>query len=188
MQQQMISPDIRRRLQQHLSPGEELLWAGVPRQGLVLKPSDAVAIPFSLLWGGFAIFWEVAVWLDGAAGLFKLWGMPLVLIGLYLMAGRFFYDAWARRHIVYAVTSQRILILRGDKSYLLGVESWVERLDLVTLPKMTLHEKGDGSGTIVFGPLWTRAGSSPGFELSEQARAVYEVIRTAQQRARGGGA
>jgi hypothetical protein len=179
--QQLSSPDARWRVQQQLGPGESLLWAGVPRQGLALKPSDAVMIPFSLMWGGFAIFWETTVWVMDAPWFFRLWGVPFVVVGLYLIAGRFVYDAWVRGRTVYAVTNQRVVIVRDGRS------RSATSLDLATLPEMTLSEKRDGSGTIVFGPEWTGRGqaASPRFELIAQARSVHETIRAAQQRARG---
>src|SRR5207248_6281465 len=61
-----------------LDSGESLIWSGTPRQGILLRPSDAYMIPFSLLWGGFAIFWEASVLrLSGPnAGFMSIWGIP----------------------------------------------------------------------------------------------------------------
>ena len=58
-------------------------------------------IPFSLLWCGFAVFWEtMAMRMPGpffGPGLFfRLWGIPFVFVGLYFVFGRFFADALAR--------------------------------------------------------------------------------------------
>lgn len=77
-------------------------------------PQDALLIPFSLMWGGFAIFWEASVLSNQHARdgvLFPIWGVPFVLIGLYLIIGRFFVRRWALRNTVYALTNRRAVSL-----------------------------------------------------------------------------
>lgn len=179
-----LPEDIRRELE----AGEQVVWSGRPRQGLVLRGSDAVAIPFSLLWCGFAIFWELGVVTSNAPVFFILWGIPFVLVGLYMVIGRFFYDAHQRAHTFYAVTSERILIVSGMFS------RRVKSLSLSTLTDVSLTESRSGEGEIAFGPQngfpsflgssgWPGAQQqqSPRFELLANAKSVYEKIRAAQR-------
>ena len=90
----------------HLLAGEKVLWSGRPRQGLMLTPRDALMIPFSLVWGGFAIFWETAVVSSKASLFMALFGIPFVVIGLFLIFGRLPFDAWLRSRIHYALTDR----------------------------------------------------------------------------------
>jgi Bacterial PH domain len=179
-------------LQFPLDRGERQLWAGWPRRGLVLRPSDIFLIPFSCMWAGFAVFWELSVLHTRAAGFFALWGVPFVLVGLYITIGRFFVDAWRRARTAYAVTSERIIIMSG------GFSPTTKSLAMATLTDVTLSERPDGSGTITFGAdpfggtmyagaRWTGAPRVPSFEMIPDAHQVYDVIRQAQQALRATG-
>lgn len=175
-----------------LDPGERVVWSGRPRQGLVLRASDIVAIPFSLLWGGFAIVWE-AIALRSTFGsgprppgpiawLFPLWGVPFVLIGLNLMIGRFFVDAYRRRQTQYAVTDCRALIVTRGRT---------TRFDLRTIGQVDVQRHADGTGTVRFGPPnpfaanaavtpWGNAGGNA-FDHVADVDAAYGAIRQAQR-------
>jgi len=166
-----------------LERNERQLWAGAPRQGLVFRPSDALMIPFSVLWAGFAVIWEASALRGGAPGFFALWGIPFVLFGLYFTVGRFFGDAWRRTRTAYALTNERIIIRSATS---------MKSLNLRTLSDVTLTERADGSGTITFGPnpfppwmtggmQWPGIAQAPSFELIPSARQVYAQIRDAQR-------
>ena len=185
----MTDYQIESRVGKEIGSGERLLWSGRPRQGLVLRPADALLIPFSLMWGGFAIFWEAMVLRTGAPFFFKLWGIPFVLVGLYIMIGRFFTDARQRARTVYGVTNERIIIISGL------LKETVTSLNLRSLSNLSLSEGSDGRGTISLGPTspyawfassgWpgTRQQTPPALDGISNARAVYETIRHAQKAA-----
>jgi hypothetical protein len=189
-----MNHDAQMTIQQELDPGERLLWAGMPKQGTIFRGSDVFMIPFSLLWGGFAIFWEtMALQIPseepGAIGfVFPLFGIPFVLIGLYMIIGRFFYDAKKRAKTFYGLTDQRALIVSDlfSKS--------VKSLNLKTMSDVSLSEKPNGHGTIVFGQenqmmSMFMGGGFPGmvgsmtpkFELIENAKQVYNQLRAQQK-------
>ena len=174
-----------------LSSGENVLWSGQPRQGVIVRGSDAFMIPFSLMWGGFAIFWEFSVLTSNAPAFFVLWGIPFVLVGLYLIVGRFFFEAKQRTHTFYAVTNERILIVSGVFT------RKVKSLNFRTLSDLSLTEGKDNEGSISFGggsPFSSMFGGfsgwpgmeahmGPRFELIAGAKSVFEIIRGIQRAA-----
>jgi hypothetical protein len=176
----------KRLLDAQLSPGEQLLWWGEPRRGIVFRAADAYMIPFSILWTAFAVFWETGVLSSDAPILFKFWGVPFILVGLYMVVGRFFVEARVRAKTYYGVTNERILILSG-----LFTQT-TKSLGLRTLTDVTLDERSDRSGTISFGPptqlgWWessfnrTSQQPPPSFVLIPDAKKVYEIIMNAQR-------
>ena len=67
-----------------------MLWAGRPDSGVLFGRGDLLLVPFTVLWGGFAVFWNVMAWRGHAPVFFRLWGIPFLLAGLYVIVGRFF--------------------------------------------------------------------------------------------------
>ena len=174
-------------IERELSPGERLLWSGQPRRGIRLRSSDAFVIPSSLLWCGFAIFWESSVFNKGGPLLFMLWGIPFVLFGLYFVFGRFIVDARMRERTFYGITSERIIIVSGLFS------RQTKSLQLRTLSDISLTKRADGSGTITLGPQnpmaqrlpagWPGAYSpaAPAFDLIDHAKETYDLIQQLQR-------
>jgi hypothetical protein len=193
---QVVSFDLEQRIRSELQSSEKLLWIGQPAQGIRLRPSDLFLIPFTLMWAGFAVFWEWSVLHTGAPGWFALWGIPFVLVGAYIAVGRFFADALSRSRTCYALTTQRALVLSG---------LWTRDLKtlwLRNLPEVSLLEGPGDLGSIVFSSSqpqgmrvlnasWPGAARyrPPSFDLIEEPRRVYDLARNAQQAATeaGGG-
>ena len=174
-----------------LLPGETIIWYGQPGQGFLLTPRDALLIPFSVVWGGFAIFWESSVVTSKAPPDFTIFGAVFVAIGLFFIFGRFLVDAWLRTRMAYALTDKRILILRW------GRWSSFKAVGLDRLPDATMSEGASGRGTIRFGeqgPFWgvgqrsvfgfwvASLDPTPQFLAIEDARAVFAAV---QQRVHG---
>jgi len=93
--------------------GEPLLWTGRPDPKVVFARTDLFLVPLTFLWGGFAVVWNVGVWREHAPVFFRLWGVPFLLRGGYLIAGRFFVKRSRNRRLEYGLTRSRALICDG---------------------------------------------------------------------------
>ena len=179
-------------LRSHLDSGEKLLWAGRPAQGMVLTPQDWYAIPFGVVWLGFAVY---NIWPTKAPdplkspvpfASFVATGLLSIGIGIYLLVGRFFIDRLYRSRLIYGVTDRRAIIISGLR------RRSVQSIYLSSLSALTLEERRDGSGTIYFGdpPSYLRGASGIGFwqGLGPQffriadVKTVYTIAQEAMQR------
>ena len=179
-----MSEKLLETIQSHLDPGEKVFWAGQPQQGMFLQVADFFLIPFSLMWSGFVFFWEYSViTMPDSHFFFALFGIPFVLVGCYVLFGRFFFDAFVRKHIFYAVTSERIILISGF------FRQQVKSLNIRNLQEITLKESSNRRGSISFDstlPLmnWMRGvypmgGTAGAFQMNhiENAKSVYRLIR-----------
>jgi hypothetical protein len=197
-----IYSDVLAQIQPELLAGESLLWSGQPLRKIIFHQRDLFAIPFSLLWGGFAIFWEWGVTghfgnsgnSHPAPAFFALWGIPFVVMGQYLIWGRFIYTAWKKSRTYYAVTNKRVIVVSIGFNRKL-IDGYLRNLD-----SASLSTRADGIGTIEFQPTafassnWAFGGnnrrnqidielSSLAFFDIRDARTVYQLIQTQREQA-----
>ncbi len=168
-----------------LDPGERLLWAGSPQKGILFRKFDLALIPFSILWAGFAIVWEIIVINSGDPVLMIIWGIPFVLVGLMMLFGRFIVDAKIRETTYYGVTDKRVIIIAGL------FNRKIQSSNLSLLRGLTLIEAKNRKGTISFSAenpysSWMQnlpfgQTLAPQFEMIENARDVYTIISRARQ-------
>lgn len=144
--------DTGRELREHLLPEERILWSGQPAPGVHFTTADIFLVPFSLFWGGFAIFWEISALKSipsGAPGavnvIFPLFGIPFVLMGLYLIFGRFIFKAWKKRRTYYAVTDRRVIsLIRVFGDHFMEA-------DVKSISSISRRMRSSGVGSIAFG-------------------------------------
>jgi hypothetical protein len=187
----MIDPRAAQKIQPELMSGESIYWAGVPDPRVIFHLDDWTAIPFSLVWTGFFVFWEaeaLGVWgktsrSGGNSTFMVLWGIPFLVIGNYMVWGRFLADAWLKRRTYYAVTNRRVLVLQ---------EGWKRKSSTTFLEAIPeIEREGTVTGTLWFGPKYpvvaakgrkTRAmsrfsvGDVPVFADIDDVDAVYRLI------------
>jgi hypothetical protein len=177
------------KLQQELSSGESLLWVGRPAQGIKFRGSDVFLIPFGLFWFGFSFQAFRSTLTPRTPPFFLVFMSFFLAMGFYLLIGRFILDSINRRRTYYGVTDDRILILTEFPT------RRIKSLNLRTLTDITFSAKRSGIGSITFGaqnPMaawhggaaWPGMGQyqSPHFDLIQDVRSVYEIIRDAQKK------
>lgn len=168
----------------HVSADEKVLWTGRPAGGIKFRAVDVFMIPFSLLWGGFALFvipWNLNGSGMGVVGIL----LPLFfkLMAIYITVGRFLIDMIRRNLTLYGLTDRSAVFL----TTFLGTRAQVVALKFCS--GISLQENGRGAGSVTFGtpaPFWAQSRSMsnapqvPTFEYIDDARAVYELAQAAR--------
>ena len=126
---------------QYMGDDEYILWKGKPEDGNLVTRQDIFMIPFSIMWCGFAIFWETTAILDGGPIFFCLWGIPFVLVGLYMVFGRFIHIKFLRKRTFYVITNKKIIRSRNNR---------IDILDGKMIPPIYIEVFRNGNGTIHF--------------------------------------
>lgn len=117
---------------------------------------------------------------------FLLWGTPFVLMGLYLIFGRFLVKRYVKLHTVYAVTDRRVIAVST------GFRRSVRSLSIKRLPGLEVSTGSGRAGSVTFGQWHGFAGMYAntgldwfGFGMGQRpmafydlddARAVYELV------------
>jgi hypothetical protein len=177
----------------YLNPGERILWQGQPDSSIWFTRSDVITLPFSLVLTGFASllvlnFFGVIVADPKSVHdpIAMIFSVTLLVVGLYMLIGRFFYKAFLKRRTYYAITDARVLMV------VQGLTGTVRSLQLANLPVVEKIERHDGSGTLRFGMAggalpthdnmgldfaWSLAGSIPAFFDIQKVNEPYQIIQ-----------
>lgn len=165
--------------QQYLNAGERIVWTGKPKGGIRLQAFDLFLIPFSLVWCGFITFWILMALKTGSPVFLILFSVPFVLVGAYLLFGRFIMEARQRALTAYALTEERLLIISGRR------QKTITSININALTGLEYSQKKDGSGTIM---LHTSGESvrfrqrSSRLEMIPDVQQVYHQILNVQKR------
>lgn len=184
-------------ISRELLPEERVEWTGRPNPSVIFHSEDWLVIPFSLMWGGFAIFWLLgasgiwSMWSNRSDATFQwfgvVWGTPFVLVGQYLIWGRFVYRRWEKHRTYYVLTPKRAMILKHG---LRGRSCSSAYFD--SLPMIDKSVRADGIGAISFGgPVsgewqWGKQNSPrpPTFDDVDDVDAVHRIAIRLYDRAR----
>jgi hypothetical protein len=193
-----INPQAAAKIQPELMSGESVHWADTPNTRVIFHSDDWAMIPFSLMWTGFTVFWEAGAlgfWgkepQRGGPNVFMaLWGIPFLVMGNYMVWGRFLVDAWLKRRTYYAVTNRRVLVVQ---------DGWKKKTSMTFLESIpAIEREGAVTGTLWFGPKYPvlagrgekkrdmsrfSLGDVPVFADIDNVEAVYRLILDLRARA-----
>lgn len=124
-------------LDSYLLKDEKVFWIGKPEMKVIFDPKDRYHIPMTLL-GNIIIVYSISHDFD------LKWAIIWILIGFYLLMGRFIYKAFNKKATLYVVTNQRIIIINKLWGY------FIEK-SIKSITHIEKEIRPNGIGTIRFG-------------------------------------
>ena len=190
-----LPPELDTRVRSELRDGERLLWVGQPNPGRFARQAIPLVL-FGIPWTAFSVFWMVAASGIlfagfGAAGgfgaffvCFPLFGLPFVLIGLWMLSSPYWYRRQARQ-TCYALTDRRAILWQASTFGSISVRSYGPE----ALGKIHRTERPDGGGDLIFEEIitigrdsdggTTRNTTRRGFLAIDEVRRIEELLRKA---------
>ncbi len=147
-----IDQEALRVVEPELRPAERVLWAGRPCiRPIFHRNENEVLLPFGLIFGVSSLLYEVVavrVMFSSPTqihGYVMAWfGLGSLVMGQYLMWGRFLYAARKKKRTYYAVTDRRVLVVQT------AADRQVASAELKALPHLHKLKRSGDIGTIRF--------------------------------------
>lgn len=183
-----INPAHRQVIESVLEPDEELVWAGRPRQGVVIRSRDLMTVGVVVLFG-LVYFWVVGgSLLDDPTAAELIFHLLVLVFVVYFAIGSFFVDAYYRSRLYYALTNNRAIILNtmvvNDAVSILKSDFFLARLSETAGGRGTirLDSPTQAVNSMMLGMGRTHAafGHPPMFFEVEDAQAVFDLIKPAK--------
>ncbi|MGD9886881.1 MAG: helix-turn-helix domain-containing protein [Bacilli bacterium] len=124
----------------YLNAGEVIQWSGKPKRNPKLHHLPLTA--FGLVFLSFSIFWTIMA--SKMTSLMALFGIPFIIVGVYLVFGKKLQSRTINTQIYYAVTDERILILRH------GGQDNLIQVNINQLTNVILTPSIDNTSSITF--------------------------------------
>ncbi len=180
-----LPPQLRSLVESEMQPGERITWMEQPIPSRMARKTLPIVL-FAIPWTAFAVFWMAAAgWGTAKAedghglfGIFPLFGVPFVLIGI----GMLLSPLWARRNArrsAYVITDRRAILFTAGWSGSVTVRSFGPD----RLTDLRRRQHADGSGDLVFAQDihrnsdGERHSADVGFLAIREVKAVEELIR-----------
>ncbi len=167
----------------YLRSGEVIIWEGRPSAGLKLDRPALLQTASGLFTLVFALVWiSIAISATGVS-LFSLFGIPFVAVGAYLFIGHFFWDAYKRARMRYALSNERAFIAN---------RAWGREISIYTITPQTelvLREHGEQAASIFFAKeqesksskkSWLPRHKNIGFRWVREGAEVYRMMSEIQ--------